>query len=192
MIYPKDPKFVFLHIAKSGGTSITKTLADFLHIDRDEYRKPAEKFIKIEQLVHPKISYVDWSDYYIFSCVRNPFDRLVSYFHYRQQIRKPPHNIPLTVTFEDWVKSGDFRELTRMTDQLCVNGQVSDRIDYIARLETITLDWPIICIDLGIDVPLIHDKKSKHKSYQELYSYETKKIVQDFYKDDLQVFEYEF
>src|SRR6185436_7464712 len=155
MIYPHGPKFVFIHIAKSGGTSITKTLANYLKVERDEYRTNSLKFIKIADVcgnstILGESSKNAFDDYYIFSCVRNPFDRLVSYFHYRKQIRKPPNQLPESLTFGEWVRNNGHYELTKMVDQLCFPGSLTihPRIDYVANLEDIEFHWPIICSDL--------------------------------------------
>ncbi len=195
MIYPHNPKFIFLHIAKAGGSSITKTLAQYLYINRDIYRPPQYKFLKIADLTNPNhfvSTGINLDDYYIFSCVRNPFDRLVSYFHYRKQIRKPPNQLPEDLTFPYWVISGQFQELTRMTDQLCVDGKPSLRINLIARLEQIDDHWDYICNDLKIETPLLHDKASKHEHYSNYYNDDTRRIVERHYESDLLTFGYGF
>lgn len=84
-----------------------------------------------------------------------------------------------------------------MTDQLCICGPygnlyIPERINCIARLETIQMDWQFICAGLGIKCELSHEKASKHEDYRVYYNDETKKIVGDFYKDDLRIFGYEF
>ena len=66
----EDQKTIFIHIPKTGGTSITKKFLpdfqDFKHKD----------FLSYKNLLKDKIN-----NYKIFTVVRNPYDRIVSYFN---------------------------------------------------------------------------------------------------------------
>lgn len=199
MIYPgpKTKPFAFIHIAKSGGSSITKTLADYIGEPREKYRDGNTKFIRASAIPF----YLDEPDnYFKFTVIRNPFSRVVSFYHYKQQIRHPPHNLSLDITFEDWIeKYKGYREIPHIHTSLCMGKSgkpvVSYWLDFIGRLETINNDWITICNKLKInpsDCPLIHDKKSEHKPYQEYYNDKTRKIIQDYFTTDLKLFHYSF
>ena len=85
MIHHKDPKFLFVHLPKNAGSSVTKVLADYVGVDREELRPQKYKFIYTKDI--PSVLDGQQDDYFIFTVIRNPWDRVVSYFHYLQQIR---------------------------------------------------------------------------------------------------------
>jgi len=191
MISHTDPKFIFIHLPKNAGSSVTKVLAKYIGVVREELRPQEYKFIyarNIKKIVDNP------SDYFIFSVVRNPWERVVSYFHYLQQIRQPPHNLSKDIKFYDWVISGGYRELQTQMSQLADNFpcNVSLHIDYIARLERLSTDWPNICKGMGIECEMMHDKKSSHSHYSEYYNNKTKDLIYRFYKDDIECLSYGF
>lgn len=202
MIYPgnKTKPFIFIHIAKSGGSSITKTLANYIGTDREKYRNGTSKFIRATgiQYILPNSS-----DYFIFSVIRNPFSRVVSFYHYKQQIRRPPHNLSLDITFDQWIANKGYCEIPHMHTQLCrkigfsnknsVRLEIHPIINFIGRLESIDKDWLTICDRLQIEnCPLFHDKKSEHKSYQEYYNDKTRSVIKNYFAVDLKLFNYLF
>ncbi len=187
MIYTKTPKFVFIHIAKAGGSSITKSLAHHLGCSRDPYRPAHFKFLHADRLPVPH------REFFVFSVTRNPFDRVVSYYHYLQQIKQGSGRLPAKTTFDGWVMRGQFRALAPMSNQLCKGPKLCKTIDYIGKLENIENDWQIICHNLGIDAELMHDKATKRKpDYRDYYNDKTKRLVAKYYKQDLKTFDYAF
>ena len=192
MISHNDPKFLFIHLPKNAGSSVTKVLANYIGVDREQLRPQEYKFIYSRDI--PKILDGKQDDYYIFTVTRNPWERVVSYFHYLQQIRQPPHNLPKNVKFINWVKARGFRTLQTQMSQLSDDFpcNVSTHINYVARLERLSDDWPKICEGMGISCEMMHDKKSKHKHYSDYYNDETKDIVYKFYKDDVDCLGYKF
>ena len=66
MISHKAPKFVFLHLPKNAGSSVTKALARHIGVEREELRYGQNKFIYARNL-HKFVS--DTEDYYIFSVI---------------------------------------------------------------------------------------------------------------------------
>tara|TARA_R110000851_G_scaffold299408_3_gene455406 strand:- start:43 stop:630 length:588 start_codon:yes stop_codon:yes gene_type:complete len=192
MISHNDPKFLFIHLPKNAGSSVTKVLADYIGVDREDLRPQKHKFISSREV--PSVLNGKQDDYFIFTVIRNPWERTVSYFHYLQQIRQPPNNLSKDVKFANWVRAGGFRTLQTQMSQLSDDFpcNVSRNIDYVARLENLSEDWPKICKKMGISCDMMHDKKSKHKHYSEYYNEVTKDIVYKFYKDDVQCLGYEF
>lgn len=192
MISHNDPKFLFIHLPKNAGSSVTKVLADYIGVDREDLRPQEYKFIYSREI--PSVLNEKQDDYFIFTIIRNPWERAVSYFHYLQQIRQPPHNLSKDVKFTNWVRAGGFRtlqtQMSQLSDEFPCN--VSRHIDYVARLERLSEDWPKICEKMNISCDMMHDKKSKHKHYSEYYNEITKDIVYKFYKDDVECLGYQF
>mgnify|MGYP003974605131 FL=1 len=191
MISHNDPKFIFIHLPKNAGSSVTKALSSYLGVEREKLRYGKYKFIYARDL-NRIVS--DVSQYFTFAVIRNPWDRVVSYFHYLQQIRQPPHNLDKNVKFEDWVLSGGFRtlqtQMSQLADEFPCN--VSTHIDYIVRIESMQEDWNEVCKRMGIDCPLNHDKKSDHTKYIDYYNDMTKDIIYKHYKNDVDCLSYYF
>ena len=46
-------------------------------------------------------------------------------------------------------------------------------------------------MNLGIEAELPHEKKSRHRAYQELYTPETAELVRQHWREDVETFGYE-
>ena len=53
MISHNDPKFLFVHLPKNAGSSVTKVLANYIGVDREELRPQKYKFIYARDI--PKV-----------------------------------------------------------------------------------------------------------------------------------------
>jgi hypothetical protein len=99
----RDPQFVFVHIPKCAGTSITQA---FMQSGCDlSFYGPAPLQHRLEfnvlwlhhtpaRHLQTKLSENDWHSSYKFTVVRNPWERLVSLYHYRR--RKEPVYVPVS------------------------------------------------------------------------------------------------
>lgn len=179
--------FVFIHINKTAGRSIGKSLGlAFEH-------KTSQK--KIEELGR-----AEWDKRFTFTFVRNPWDRAVSLYHYR--VKTNQTNLRTDgVSFEEWVKLCFVEQdpyyynthkmfmpqldwLTDSKDELAV--------DFIGKFESLNDDFDKICAQLGKVSSLEHLHRSKRKSYRDYYTENTTEIIRDFYKKDIDAFDYSF
>ena len=80
MIYNPDRNYLFVHIQKTAGTSITETLLGL----------PGSRFVAPPHLRLRDIVIDPHHRPFVFAVVRNPFERLVSW--YRMMLRKGFHN----------------------------------------------------------------------------------------------------
>ena len=194
MIVSTKKKLVYFHNPKTAGSSITRTLAPF-----------CTKSKELEGLVmgggwqgkfhhdgnqHQRMTltqYGEFRDYFKFSFVRNPFDIVLSYWEKSTKDRNYG-------TLEEFLLSNDFpgeRALRyTQTEYLDV-----DNLDYIGRYETLQQDWVYIAEKHGLpyDLPLLNERKTKqYNHYREYYTTLSRKIVEQRYQKDLEVFEYDF
>ncbi len=82
LISYEDPKLIFIHIQKTGGVSISDLLGRFVSTtiqDRSCRHMSARRALK--QVENP-------GDYFKFAFVRNPWDRLVSWYAMIDQARR--------------------------------------------------------------------------------------------------------
>ena len=65
-------------------------------------------------------------------------------------------------------------------------------VDFIGRFESLIDDFQKLCHLLGITCKLPHAGKTKHNNYKEYYDKESREIVGEFYKKDIEIFGYKF
>ena len=200
-------KFIFFHIPKTGGTSALKILHKLcdeskLRIGHPKLRIVDDNYHLVNNHNDIKLKQVD---YIVITIVRNPFQRVVSAFHYlKSRVSKYQNDLNFCTrhelnryNFSEFVKY----KLNEASSYIHFKNIIGDyileedigRIDFIGRFETLQQDFDIICDKIGIPrQQLPHKNKSKHKHYTEYYDDETKQIVAEKYAKDIEYFGYEF
>ena len=164
MYIDHDRKLVFIHIARTGGSSIKTALN--LH----------EK--KYTEHYHLDSSYIPkkCEDYFKFAFVRNPFDRFVSLYHFR----------PKGLSFSDWLDN-----ITLTYVQQVDYGV--DKLDFVGRYENLQKDFNRYFEgQLTIENPTESFSIIKDKHYSEYYDDNTIKKVSKLAEKDISKFNYEF
>jgi hypothetical protein len=187
--YNDQFKTIFIHIPKTGGTSIYKTLFGKVHRDH------------ISLLYFKSYDLKKFNKYFKFCFVRNPYDRLVSSYFYIKN--KNDHYTPLLedcTTFSDFVialsdknKREVFMNIPHFLPQtsfLIVDNNKLE-LDFIGRFENINHDFNVVSNKLNIDQELIHSNKSKHNYYLDYYDSKLLKIVNEVYADDFRYLPYD-
>ena len=128
-----------------------------------------------------------WAKYFKFSFSRNPYDKLVSQYHFNR------HKFGLkNSTFKEYVKTWNEGKKISTHPQLHLD-YIDEKLDFIGRFENFQQDFNTICDKIGIPhQQLPHKNKSKHKHYTEYYDDETKEIVAEKYAKDIEYFGYKF
>ena len=75
-----EHKFIFIHIPKCAGMSIGKTLTELTKPKDDEPHYGTYEGFKIH---HDEFDEKIWEEYFVFTFLRNPQDRLLSQYYYR-------------------------------------------------------------------------------------------------------------
>jgi len=169
-------KVLFIHVIKTGGTSI----ATALNMDRKQYHIPATT---VRKLVGEGI----WADYFKFAFVRNPYEKIVSQYHYNRGKFGFKDS-----TFEEYIKAWSKGAKISTHPQSHLS-YINEKLDFIGRFETLQQDYNTICDK--IEIPrqqLPHKNKSKHKCHTEYYDDETRQIVAEKYAKDIEYFGYKF
>ena len=194
-------KALFMHIPKTGGMSLYRAI-------KHPRVKIKGHFIQNPLYIHLKDSLKFYPQKpFVFTFVRNPWDRLVSAFFYLNQ---GGMNVSDRRDMKRYIKKykGDFKAFVKEAvaegwalDQLHLKPQV-DWIcdddgklltDFTGRFETLREDIQVISEKTGIPFKsLDHRNKSKHKPYQNYYTDETLEIVANAYAKDIEMFGYKF
>ena len=182
-----EHKFIFIHIHRTGGTSIE---LNFKHGKWDHRNYSA--YIK-------QFGAEVWNEYFTFSFVRNPWDKMLGHYMWRKQISSNTCKGD-DLSFRDWVLEfennikgpgalGD-KGLPQYGQLFLDNVQL---VDFIGKFENLQEDFNTICDKIGIpQQQLPHKNKTKHKHYTEYYDDETREIVAENYARDNEYFGYKF
>ena len=140
---------------------------------------------------------LEFSQYWVFSFVRNPWDREVSEYHYA--LRNPNHrqhhavkNLADFDEFIDWRFSTDIKNCKTQRSYLQdIDGKLL--VDYVGKVHTLEADLERICKKLKIKKPDLERKnKSEHERYDRYYSTKTIEMVAKVYKEDVDEFGFNF
>ena len=190
-------KCIFIHIPRCGGTSMEISIVgdNWFEID------PTTKHLVASTA--KKIYEPYWDDYFKFSFVRNPWDRMVSMKRFSRfyGVHIKNGNIDISnylkkfpkIEIDSRSKSQDdtFNPIKNSVFLNILNLE----LDFVGRFENIDEDFEFVCESIGASLPpLINDPlhKSKHKHYTEYYDDEAKQIVADKYALDIEHFGYKF
>nr|WP_207168614.1 sulfotransferase family 2 domain-containing protein [Thiocystis violacea] len=216
MLSPKY-NFLFVHIAKTGGTSVRAALEGLRW--RDPWYYPMFLCSRLSHLSghriasklprHAKVvaaqellprEYFD--ALFKFAFVRNPWDLQVSSFHHIR--RERPHYLGGNQTFEDFLRWKLDPErpyqyhidtsITLQTDYLIdLSGKII--VDFVGRYERLHQDFAIACACIGIQRPALpHARQAKDRTrdYRTYYSDATAELVATHFARDIGMLEYSF
>lgn len=212
MIISKSHNFVFIHIAKNGGTSIGAVLKKYgvkglkrSHLNEAISMLPLRR--EPENIVHPphmdacwirdRIGHDVFDNMFTFAIVRNPFDQMVSRYEYiRKNTRHHSHKAAKRFSFSQFMnyqrwKDWNFTKTqhSKVTDR---NGQII--LKKIYRFEEISEILPDVTKIIGLPQPkeIPHVNASERKRYQDYYDDNSRRFVEKHYRKDLDYFGYTF
>jgi len=193
----------FIHIPKTGGSTISSVLSKHLFKFLPERIKehkcnvlnPHEWTMKHSRIHELNIQH---QNFFCFAFVRNPWDLMVSSYNWWTQNvklseRKDHGQLLKTKGFESFIKTNS----SYINE--CYHGRegqlywLGDKANFIGRFENLQNDFNIVCDKIGIpQQKLPHKNSTKHKHYTEYYDNETKSIVAEKYAKDIEYFGYKF
>jgi hypothetical protein len=216
MLHSVKHNFLFVHIAKTGGTSVRAALAPL------RWRDP----IYIPQFIASRLSHATghriasklprhariiaakemlprelFDKLFKFTFVRNPWDLQVSSWHHLK--RERPHLVEHLPDFESFLRWKLDPErpyqyhvdtsIELQSDYLKdLDGTIL--VDFIGKYENLQEDYEEVCRRIGIKPPpLPHKRQAKdRKGYREYYNEDLAKLVVEYFKEDIETFAYSF
>jgi len=194
-------RFLFVHIPKTAGNSIQSALRVYSEdelvalrreqdgIERFGLRNPKYKVRKHSALAEYRAALGDeqFRSLYKFTCVRNPWDRMVSlYFTPTQNPgewdRKKFWNIAASApSAADFLRFG-----AGEPDPFC-------NVDYVMRFENLANDFRAVCAVLNIPPPkLPRLNRSSRQHYSKYYDEELRELVRERCAAEIERFGYTF
>jgi hypothetical protein len=213
-------KIIFIHIQKAGGSSIQRLfealdpqLVTHIGIDPAKNRPKHCFATDIAEVTGHEM----FTDYTTFSVVRNPFDRLVSWY-WMLKLRSFEEANPDIIetegdkvnfalidelnkqaaTFEEFVhlpenhssglfKRFFFNQLDFISDS---NGII---VDHVLRFENLQDDFAGFASAQGISGQLTHmNKTPREADYRRYYNDTTRQLISERFRRDLNYFDYRF
>jgi hypothetical protein len=184
-------RFIFVHINKTGGTSIEKVFNPQADQEDVPHKHGSASFYQRKFPRH-------FREYFKFSFVRNPWDWLVSRYHwsrdhqglfncdFRELLFRMKNGSPLCAA-APWME----KALAPQLDRLTVDGKLA--MDFVGKFENLQGDFDRVCSILGIETtPLPHVFQSRRGTYAQYYDDETREIVERVYAADIAAFDYRF
>lgn len=176
-------KLIFVHIARTGGSSIETALVgkDWWSID------PSTKHISAtaaREIYGEEI----WSTYHKFTVVRNPWDRIVSMWATKWWHRSS--ELDDCCSFDEFIKNIKPHPHERY-NTLFYHQILNEKMDSILRFETLREDFARMLNSVGADdVPLPHVEKREHAHYTTMYNAAERRSVFERFHADIVQFNY--
>lgn len=209
---------IFVHIPKTGGTSVEFVLgmhgekADIglrpyfnQQLDREHlYGQDLQHMTAaaLQELLQPHGLF---EPYFKFSIIRNPWERLVSVFAWSNQKWAKGQELSdeefetsvrqLHAAFEASRTQGQALQVAphfRPQVHFLVDRNRQPLVNFIARYENLGEDWARIRQKIGIQADLPLRMRSHHRPYESYYSTATRAMVAQIYADDIAAFGYQF
>ena len=197
MIISHKTKAIFVHIQRTAGTSIELALRrEDPSIAGDSHNGRIHLTAReMRAIVGPET----WNAYYRFAFVRNPWDRLVSWYFMCLQGPAPNEfqryvidNAPTFTDFITRTTTGLGERTTRNQVDFVADPDGNLMVDFVGRYETLADDYAIVKNRLALAYDLPRANGSAHSGYRDYYTDETRDIVASRFARDIRHFGYRF
>lgn len=197
MIFSEKMKTIFVHIPKTGGTSIQSALLSIDDLPKD--LKVRTKHETLEQFCGR--TNIDVSGYTILAVTRHPCERFTSFFHYLVKFKASGgKDIVKLGTADQLVKSLQAKDAALMrthsikpqTDFLTFKGKMPDSLRFdILRFENLEDEFNAFQKRLGLNARLPKLNVSRKHNYKSELSDDSLAFLREFYREDFETFGYE-
>ena len=194
-------RFLFVHIPKTAGNSIQSVLRNYSEdeiVSSRRYQDGIERFgVRSADSTLKKHSSLaeyrtalgeeQFHELYKFTCVRNPWDRLISYYFGTGD---------QTAKWDREVFEGLVLRTLSAADYLRLEEGEKDpfgNLNRVIRFETLTEDFRALCADLDIPVATLPEyNRSQRESYPQYYDDKLRALVAERFAPEIERFGYTF
>jgi hypothetical protein len=210
MLISQKHKFLFVHVYKNGGMSVSKALSPFAV---NKYQRETVRVLKQLNLPCPKnwdpnpfdthvtasdlvtvMGQAEFNSFFSFAFVRNPWDWLVSIYCY--VLKKPDHRL-----HDHFISLGSFENYIGWQ---CEDGLPPQKeflfsqdnqqlVNFLGRFENLEQDFKTVCTQIGVSAELPKLNVSRQsRSFKEYYDERLVEMVREKYQPDIDLFDYQF
>lgn len=207
MLISRRRRFLFVHVYKNAGTSITAALLPYaakpwevvasralrrLHIRAPFDPQPYTEHISAGELAQA-LGRKAFDALFSFAIVRNPWDWQVSLFQYmRKEPRHPQHALAMAFENFDAYIRWRCRNEVRLQKDFIHSPEGELLVDFVGRFENLEADFAAICSRIGISASLPQLNVSNATPYRQFYDEKTRELVRRAFAPDIALFGYDF
>lgn len=202
-----EHRCIFIHIPKTGGTSIEKKLGHFETLGKgvQDHRtiqqiqpEPGPFWATLFSRTEPEnVNSRQFRSYFKFTFVRNPWARAFSWYrnvmddaHHRAK-----HGVPDDCSFGDFLRShsGQWAMRSQLHWLRDRGGKIP--LDFIGRFERLSEQFEEVAKRLRLEdgsLPTLMKRVGEQPSYIEFYDDELKDLVANRYREEIEQFDYQF
>lgn len=212
MILSLGRKYVFVHAPKTGGTALALALEsramkdDIMLGDTPKARKRRHRVQDVQTRgrlwKHATLADIDGlvptlDGLFAFTLVRNPWDRMVSYYHWLrdQTFDHPAVALARQLDFGAFVQAPHVRTTLRASParHYMTDAKGKERCDAYIRLEAFATDAAPLWAHLGFELSLPRVNASvRDADYRPYYDDAARKAVAEDCAEDIERFDYRF
>lgn len=218
MLISSSKNFIFVHIFKTAGTSVSNLFLPYARfIEKATYKyfltkKLVAIYARIFNLENQGQEFItgyhkhatagqiiermgleNYKRKFSFCFVRNPYDHMVSLYHYIRQSRGHYlHFEANTMSFNEFIRHYLSTDPQRQTDFVYMRD--IQAVTFVGKFERLEKDLKIICEKIGVNYTNVsHTNSSKRrKNFQEYFtSQDVLNLFNDYFRDDFNHFGYE-
>lgn len=216
MIISRGRGFIFVHIPKTGGTSVATALetramaGDILIGDTPKALRRRGRLGDVRHRArgriwkHSRLTDLEGAltpdeihAMRVVTIVRNPWDRMVSYYHWlcAQDFDHPAVARAQNLAFDAFVSHPDTAAEARndAVSRYISTSDGREAAGTILRFEDLGRDFDAFAASLGFRLTLPHENRSRRvQDWRQYYSEATRARISRFYSEDIARFGYEF
>lgn len=193
MIISKSHRFIFIAVPKTGTSSVETALQKYA---AEKMTRRFNKHATTRKLMRDLPEEM-WNNFFKFAFVRNPYDRIESWYFYRKRselanVNHPRHKMYTgDKTFEEFVQW--FPKNTMMLNQVDFIAPKDDGllVNAYGRYETLEADFAKFCGRLDIpEIELPQVRVSQRDQSSDIWTPESRRIINDYCGPDFVFFDY--
>ncbi len=212
MLLSQEYGFLFIHIPKTAGTSISRALRPLCEARKDTWFRRSLRYAPVKEDIkkfylphhataawaHAKLGEEQFNKLHSFAVVRHPLDRAYSHYHFTRRHGKHHwHKRMMSASFNDYLEYVASKPSSRrpaQTDFVSgADGQLL--VNSILRFETLEADFALLCSRLELPVlPKLgsHNRSPENPQRAEaLADQHARKMVAELYATDFTAFGYQ-
>jgi hypothetical protein len=207
MLISERYRFIFIHIYKNAGTSISAALGPYTAANpvqgaaysilgklgySDFEPKTYPHHITAPELLR-RMGVEKFKSYFSFAFVRNPWDWQVSLYTFTLKNRSHyQHKFVKGLGSFDAYIHWRCTEEVRYQKDFVFSQDGRQLVDFIGRYEHLDEDFQTVCSHIKVSVKLPRLRVSKSEPYQRYYTPQTIALVRNAFAPDIALFDYEF